>query len=342
MRVTAKLVTGTYSPALAVRAILKGLEEDRQVRIFTYDLGLPFHMKLPPSYMCARPSFVWSSFTEGVQRKDFGDALGGEPTTSRETLKVIRRTMAQLQSNIEAFSDAEHIITECVPGGTTTASALLGAIGCEEFTGISSSSDSEILASKRVLVDTMIDSFEASFPVPRKDPRLYTMFEGDPWFTTRRQLMKFYLMDHFQIFMTEFLLDEEFFLARSRTAPKIILGGGVQMLAPRAFIRSVDMGHSELLDDFVELKTTPWVTSSLREQSLGRIYFDTSPSHVPFLLAGPEWAMYNDPMKSPKEGLGLGALLHIASRDGYSDGKVAELLQIESEVFEGHYARIPC
>jgi len=342
--ITAKLSTGTYSPALAVRAILNGLREDRKVRIFTYDIGLPWALKRFPSYTCAHPSFEWTHVMDGVREKNFGDALGGEPTTSRDTLKTLRRTMERLQHNIEEFSDAEHVITECVPGGTTTASALLGALGCEEFSGISSSSDSKILASKRVLVDTMIDNFESSLPAPRRgDPRLYPMFEGDPWLVTRIQLMKFYLMDHFQIFMTEFLLDEEFFLARSRKAPKIILGGGVQMLAPRAFIRFVDMNRSEFLDRFIELKTTPWVTTSLREQSLGRIYFGDSPStHVPFLLAGPAWAMYNDPVKSPKEGLGLGALLHIASRDGYSDGKVSELLQVESEVFEGHYARIPC
>jgi NaMN:DMB phosphoribosyltransferase len=321
---SANLLSGTYSPALGVRAIMEGMKDVRQIKVFVYDLGLRWPLKSFPSYELAFSSFENDVYMEGVLPKYFGSSPGEEPTMSRETLKDLRRILAILQNNIEKTPEAEHIITECVPGGTTTAAALLMLLGEDSFNSVSSSSDPEILTRKQKMVCTLADAWR----------------NGD------RDILsvKFYMMDHFQVVLSEFLSDAEFFWARPRNVPKIILGGGVQMLAPMVYAEKVQRSHPhqfKLVSQLVEINTTPWVTAAMCETQIGRRFMRGAspfsiykPHTIPFKLAGEKWDVYNDPTRSPREGLGLGAMLHVAESSGFSPVEVAEMLKDTTEVYE--------
>src|ERR1019366_3689021 len=250
----------------------------------------------------------------------------------RGSLKAISETVAVLQHNIEAYGpDAEHIVTECVPGGTTTASALLKALGKDSLPMVSSSSDLGVIQNKVEVARKLVDGFE----------REATTHGGAQYM----ELMKFYLMDNFQLFMTEFLSDEEFFFSRSSRSPKIILGGGVQMLAPvgyvqRKYIDECRGGYVDFLKKRISCLTTPWVTESLLDSDLGRDYFleetrTLYTKHITvFKAASANWDIYNDPFRSPREGLGMGCLTHLAARV-FSVSEMAQLLLDEEKSFEG-------
>ena len=124
------------------------------------------------------------------------------------------------------------VIAETVPGGTTTAMAVLRALGC--WLRVSSSSADDTLAIKRTVVDSALIRSQLA-----PDADVFEILDavGDP--------------------MQPFVMG--MLCATARDVP-VILAGGTQMAALLALIQRLEQqGSLSIPRSYVLLATTPWV-----------------------------------------------------------------------------------
>lgn len=213
------------------------------------------------------------------------------------------------------------IFSECVPGGTSTASLTLSALYGKHIPTPSSSKNPEITRRKEVLVRTALSVVDLS---PFK--KAYSEGNLDPQFFR-------YTSDQFQLQLLNLL----YWGAVQRLFAKnveYILAGGSQMLAVVAMLRFVLGRNSAEYRYFlqnVKVVTTSWVHRSIlacpqmseivKELGVAFIHpdFDFDPE-----TASPALLRYNEGFTG--EGCGMGAALYQAKQSGMSNRTITDVV----------------
>ncbi|AAP99481.1 Nicotinate-nucleotide--dimethylbenzimidazole phosphoribosyltransferase [Prochlorococcus sp. SS52] len=206
------------------------------------------------------------------------------------------------------------LLTECVPGGTTTALAVLTGLGITASELISGSSRTPPMTLKKKIVEKGLQSLSLG---AKPCPKELLAAVGDP----------------FQPFAVGLLLG-----ARKVKQP-VLLGGGSQMLAVLATaLASID---SSLKDDFVEdisIGTTYWLANESLSLSIGQSAFqsliklveDSFEVSLLGLSAGLRFTKSSKQVLRDyeigyvKEGVGAGAFVLLAQNNGVSCKKLIE------------------
>jgi uncharacterized protein (TIGR00303 family) len=185
-----------------------------------------------------------------------------------------------------ALPDDELVLAETVPGGTTTAMAVLRALG-EEYP-VSSSLPENPVELKRSVVEEAFASSDITPGQAAHTPELAVRFVGDPVLAVTSGLA----------------------VGALESDTDVVLGGGTQMLAVAALVRHAGV------PDAMTLATTTYVDDDVPElraaaSSLDLDYVATDPGFdAPD--AGPLTA-YAEGVA--KEGAGMGGALYLAARE---------------------------
>ena len=206
------------------------------------------------------------------------------------------------------------LLTECVPGGTTTAQAVLTALGIPAGALISGSARQPPQTLKRMLVEQGLQ--RAALPErPSSDAVLAAV--GDP----------------FQVVAAGFLV-----AARQ----PVLLGGGSQMAAVLALaLSALDRTERDALSDRVLLGTTAWLAEERlgpeHQPALG-ILLDRIGRHFDVSLTGAASGIrfHNSRIQAlrdyergfVKEGVGAGALLLLAQLQGHSSSALVQACEL--------------
>jgi uncharacterized protein (TIGR00303 family) len=265
---------GIVSPVVIARACLNFLEQSP----FVIDCGT-FRQPLAPDYVAGQtPARCLSS----------GAAL------DLNEVEALFQKGLRLGTTVDLQDYA--IIAECVPGGTTTAAAILQVLGIDCVDLVSTS----VIAPDKTLRSSLIDSGikNALYDVEqwRSDPLKAIASVGDP-------------MQAFVSGMTISLLSRE----------PVVLGGGSQMLAVYYLVKNIVAVRQYKVDlNRLSVITTKWVSSdpacnTVRlSELLGASFFASFPefslSRFAGLRAYENWHV--------KEGLGAGALMAAAQARG--------------------------
>ena len=206
------------------------------------------------------------------------------------------------------------LLTECVPGGTTTAQAVLSALGVSVGSLISGSAQQPPQRLKRMLVDQGLQG--ASLP-DRPSPTAVLAAVGDP----------------FQAVAAGFLV-----AARQ----PVLLGGGSQMVAVLGLaLSALNRSERYALSDRTLLGTTAWLAQERlgaeRQPSLG-ILLDRVGQHFDVSLTGLASGIrfHNSRVSAlrdyergfVKEGVGAGALLLLAQLQGHTSPALVEACEL--------------
>lgn len=190
------------------------------------------------------------------------------------------------------------ILAECVPGGTTTALALLSALAYECDGYLSSSLPAANHDRRRLLVKEGLENAPYSLRQMQEEPLFAVASVGDPMQAVLSGIA----------------------IAASGKVP-VYLAGGSQMLAVWALIRALSSGQN-LKADYrkISLVTTKWVAfdQSARVQNLAQMLA------APLVAACPDFSLskhegfraYEE--GNVKEGVGAGASLSFADMAGFS------------------------
>ena len=206
------------------------------------------------------------------------------------------------------------LLTECVPGGTTTAQAVLTALGIPAGALISGSARQPPQTLKRMLVEQGLQ--RAALP-ERPSPEAVLAAVGDP----------------FQVVAAGFLV-----AARQ----PVLLGGGSQMAAVLALaLSALDRTERDALSDRVLLGTTAWLAEERlgpeHQPALG-ILLDRIGRHFDVSLTGVASGIrfHNSRIQAlrdyergfVKEGVGAGALLLLAQLQGHSSSALVQACEL--------------
>ena len=206
------------------------------------------------------------------------------------------------------------LLTECVPGGTTTAQAVLTALGISAGALISGSARQPPQTLKRMLVEQGLQ--RAALP-ERPSPEAVLAAVGDP----------------FQVVAAGFLV-----AARQ----PVLLGGGSQMAAVLALaLSALDRTERDALSDRVLLGTTAWLAEERlgpeHQPALG-ILLDRIGRHFDVSLTGAASGIrfHNSRIQAlrdyergfVKEGVGAGALLLLAQLQGHSSSALVQACEL--------------
>ena len=259
--------TGIVSPVVIARACLQSLRQKPVV----IDCGT-FRQPLAPDVVS-----------------------GNMPAKSLQTGKAMDLAIVQelfdkglkFGQNINTVSYA--LIAECVPGGTTTAAAVLQALGIRSSNLVSTSVLSPDKISRAELIDAGIRNSGHTFEHFLAEPLRAIASVGDPM----------------QAFTSGMVLS-----ALQRMP--VILGGGSQMLAVYSLVVNISQSHKISVDlSNLFVLTTKWVVSDpagntkLLSQLLGANFFASNPNFLLSQHAGLRaYEQYN-----VKEGVGAGALM---------------------------------
>ncbi|RDI71350.1 nicotinate-nucleotide--dimethylbenzimidazole phosphoribosyltransferase [Halopelagius longus] len=254
--------SGCPTPAAVTRAVYELLDFEATV----VDGGLARPTAAPTVAMGAKPG------------RDIGEP---DPVQTAPGAFAAARELGR------ALPDAEIVVGETVPGGTTTAMAVLRALG-EEWPVSSSFPENPVELKERVVAE----AFESSDMDPGQaahTPELAVRFVGDPVLAVAAGLAAGAL----------------------ESGTEVILGGGTQMLAVAALVRHAGVPEP------MTLATTSYLRDDVPELSAAASSFDldlvvTDPGFdAP--EAGPLSA-YADGVA--KEGAAMGGALHLAAREG--------------------------
>ena len=206
------------------------------------------------------------------------------------------------------------LLTECVPGGTTTAQAVLTALGVSAGALISGSARQPPQTMKRMLVEQGLQ--RAALP-ERPSPEAVLAAVGDP----------------FQVVAAGFLV-----AARQ----PVLLGGGSQMAAVLALaLSALDRTERDALSDRVLVGTTAWLAEERlgpeHQPALG-ILLDRIGRHFDVSLTGVASGIrfHNSRIQVlrdyergfVKEGVGAGSLLLLAQLQGHSSSSLIQACEL--------------
>ncbi len=206
------------------------------------------------------------------------------------------------------------LLSECVPGGTTTAQAVLTGLGLPVADLISGSARNPPMALKKELVDTGLNAAAFSKEV---EPQDLMAAVGDP----------------FQPLAVGLLVGAR------EAGQAVLLGGGSQMLAVLALaLRSLKPSMRKMFVDGVALGTTSWLLEERTSSALGaaplvrlmdRIGENFDVSLLGFATGLHFFGSKHQPLLDyelgyVKEGVGAGALAFLAQLQGASCAQLVE------------------
>jgi len=279
-------LTAGASPVLISRAVVEGLAMPVQL----FDAGLP----QPPSV----PAI----------------ALGGQPAqclTSGQALPpaVVQRLFTQGLAWGERLARPNRylLIAECVVGGTTTALALLAALGIDAFGLVSSSHPQCNHEQKRAVVQQGLAAAGALGP---REPLAAVAALGDPMQIAAAGMA----------------------IAASRTSD-VLLAGGTQMLAVYALMRAIAAQAAQLnfwQPERIAVGTTRWVADDPTGDAVGLARLI---GEVPLLATELSFARSRYPSLQAyeqgfvKEGVGAGGCAIAAHLAGWNQAKLLDAVE---------------
>lgn len=315
-QVSPNLDTGSVSPMMPVRAILKQLARERRhlVDVTVHNLGSgPL-----PARRCGSAfqedldydSFVASMHTIPLPRQE-----AQPPFWSPDAQSLRRISHAAFQLAFQFYTESTprdwNILAECVPGGTTTAGLWLAVANGGPIETPSSSHEIGPQLRKQALIDQWASAALKYLPI-----------------NSTEALWRFALAngDYYQIFMLAFLFEYADLMKYDRGGtPRnpILLAGGSQVAAPLALFKMANPRLATILAPHVKLVTTPWVMQAAPQVVFNElIYPFVSDAHFDFAFTKEDGPYYLYEQGYTKEGCGLGALLWYAAVHGVSTADI--------------------
>lgn len=202
------------------------------------------------------------------------------------------------------------VIGECVPGGTTTAAAVLTALGFSVDRLVSSSMVVTDYELRRQLISRGLEAANLSAEQIEREPLWAVASVGDP-------------MQPFVSGMA---------ISASRTVP-VILGGGSQMLAIWALITRLCEAYSlPVRREALAVVTTKWISPDSHSASSTL----SAMLRAPLAASCPDFFQSRHPglrayeLGNVKEGVGAGAAMAVAhAACGYDGHTIAEAIDSE-------------
>lgn len=255
--------TGCPTPAVMTRAV----REEVGFEVTVVDAGLREPTAAPTVTVGARPG---------------GDIRGSDPVPTAPGAYEAARQFGR------AIPDAEVVVAETIPGGTTTALGVLAALGERE--SVSSSLPENPVARKREVVAEGLDASGLARGGARGDPKLAMREMGDPVLATVAGF------SHGAV--------------ESGTA--VTFGGATQLLAVVALLRHAGVGTA------LSVETTTFVADDGTADLEGMAAdLDVSLSVTdPGFDGSDHPAMAAYARGEAKEGVGMGGALALADRAG--------------------------
>ncbi|GGJ11690.1 hypothetical protein GCM10008995_21980 [Halobellus salinus] len=255
---------GCPTPAVVTRAVRELLGFD----VTVVDAGIATPTGAPTVAVGARP---------------------GDDIREPDPVRTAPGAFAAARSFGQGLPDDRIVVGETVPGGTTTAMAVLRALGEGPLSATSSSLPENPLGLKRRVV---AEAFEASDLNPGQaahTPELAVRFVGDPVLAVASGVVAGAL----------------------ESGTDVVLGGGTQLLAVAALVRHAGVPTP------ATLATTPYLAADVPDLGSNAAALDldlavADPGFDP--SDGGPLAAYTDGVA--KEGAGMGGALHLADEAG--------------------------
>ena len=263
--------TGCPTPAVVTRAVRERLGFD----VLALDAGM------------AR--------TTAAPTVTVGDEPGADIREARPVLDA-EATFTTARELGRSLPDEELVVGETIPGGTTTALAILTALG--ERRTVSSSLPSNPLDLKREVVATALEASDLESGSGVGAPIETVARVGDPVLATVAGLV----------------------VGTVERGADVTLAGGTQMAATAALVRHAGF------DAPLELATTPFVASD----ETAAIHDHTTTLNLDLTVTDPGFESSDHPAMAAyvagkaKEGVGMGGALALADRAGLSMADVRE------------------
>ena len=281
---------GVPTPAVVSRALLRLLG----IPVLVVDSGAFLEPRIPHVALPSR---------RVGERIDKGRALpAGTAVRLFEEARLLGRTLAR---------GLDVVVGESIPGGTTTAMAIMEALGFRARGRVSSAGPSNPHDLKvRVYEDGVKSS---GLKVPERDPFRVVDAVGDPL--------------HVSV--------AGFVAGAVEAGSHVILGGGTQMCAVLAILSRLGIE----LEGRVALATTSWLARDSSSDIEG-LFSDVYPG-IPLVVSGVDFdrsrfrglRMYEEGYV--KEGVGMGGLLAVARARGIPGDAVLEAVEEEYERVAG-------
>ena len=216
-------------------------------------------------------------------------ARPGDDIRESDPVRTAPGAFAAARSFGQALPDDRVVVGETIPGGTTTAMAVLRALGEDALPATSSSLPENPLELKRRVVTAALDSSDLDPGQAAHTPELAVRFVGDPVLAAAAGVVAGAL----------------------ESGTEVVLGGGTQLLAVAALVRHAGVPEP------ATLATTPYLAADVPnlDAAADELDLDLSVSDPGFdtAEAGPLSA-YADGVA--KEGAGMGGALHLAAEAG--------------------------
>lgn len=269
---------GIVSPVVLSRAALQLLE----IEPLIYDCG----------------SFVVPQIEHITVNRTPARCLSAAPVMA---LSLVQKLFSEgLRIGAELGKNAGHLIlAECVPGGTTTALALLTALGYPANELVSGSMPAPNLTLRATLVQEALSTSGYAAEHFQAEPLSAVAVCGDPM----------------QPFVAGLAAGASFY-------GPVILGGGSQMLAVYALIKHLSLNNKVKVSlPSLLVATTKWVAfdPACRSAELAALV------GAPFLASCPDFNQSKHPglrayeQGNVKEGVGAGAVMAVAGWKGFSE-----------------------
>lgn len=235
--------------------------------------------------------------TTGASTVDLGNEPGGD-IREREPVANARELFESAREYARSLPEAEFLIGETIPGGTTTAMGVLTALG--ERPAVSSSLPRNPLALKREVVEEALSSSGLEAGDAAGDPVSAVRRMGDPVLATVAGLI----------------------VGATDAGTEVTLGGGTQLAAAAALARHAGVNAS------LTLATTSFVadddTAAIRRLA-AELDLDLRVADPGFDRRGhPAMEAYVN--GEAKEGVAMGGALLLADCEGLPEATVNERL----------------
>ena len=216
-------------------------------------------------------------------------ARPGDDIREPDPVRTAPGAFAAARSYGQALPDDRIVVGETIPGGTTTAMAVLRALGEDTLPATSSSLPENPLELKRRVISAAFDSSDLDPGQAAHTPELAVRFVGDPVLAAAAGLVAGAL----------------------ESGTDVVLGGGTQLLAVAALVRHAGVPEP------ATLATTPYLAADVPDldAAADELALDLSVSDPEFdtAAAGPLSA-YAEGVA--KEGAAMGGALHLAAEAG--------------------------
>lgn len=334
------LPKGGYNPAIFLRTLLQALlKTGTQISVSVINTGNP---EVP--MMLENTPYIWHVYepvASSIRPYDPKQAYLQPNIRTPQVLlnhgeRLGRDFYEHLKAAVQGADVGPFLVTECVPGGTLSAELWLRHI-CKESSESSSlvpNRDSLRIKDREAILSRYLSSLEANKPFEARQKRMGleihpSAISLDKAFDNFLTLNAAYL-DTFQLVLLKAIhtLHQCVFNPTKTTGPQrgpkinpdsligrvkegqlqIILGGGIQMLAPikiyEAFLESQSAPTGFLFDLF-RIQTTKWVI----ERTPWRQYFGPAPRLDLYRCKHNSLKDYED--GHVVEGVGAGAALYL-------------------------------